>query len=114
MTPLAIIKSGVTGFYLDTPRAHIHDQVEKSVQQLYGKEVGPGLPVGVRSLQAAMTEQQQATGLCGTEVKRYGTCLLCVPPGQCQAQYFSLTNNGVDMTQQRSQGCAAGNMSTHP
>lgn len=84
MAPLAIIQSLVTGFPLDAPRAHIHDQVEKSIQQLYGKEVGPGLSVGLCTLQAAMAEQQQAAGLCGAEVKRYGARLLCVPPGQCQ------------------------------
>ena len=84
MVPLAIIEHCVTSFRLDAARAHIHDQVEKSIQQLYCEEVSPGLPVGLRSLQAAMTEQQQAAGLCGAEVKRYGTCLLCVPPGQCQ------------------------------
>uniref|UniRef100_A0A3B4TKS8 Uncharacterized protein n=2 Tax=Seriola TaxID=8160 RepID=A0A3B4TKS8_SERDU len=84
MAPLAIIEPRVTRFHLDAAGAHIHDQVEKSIQQLYGEEVGPGFPVGLRSLQAAMTEQQQAAGLCGAEVKRYGACLLCVPPGQCQ------------------------------
>lgn len=84
VAPLAIIEPSITSSHLDATRAHIHDQVKKSIQQLYGKEVGPGLPVGLCSLQAAMTEQQQATGFCGAEVKRYGTCLLCVPPGQCQ------------------------------
>lgn len=84
MAPLAIIQPRDTSFHLDAARAHIHNQVKKSIQQLEGKEVGPGLPVGLRSLQAPMTEQQQAAGLCGAEVKRYGACLLCVPPGQCQ------------------------------
>uniref|UniRef100_A0A8C4EB25 Uncharacterized protein n=1 Tax=Dicentrarchus labrax TaxID=13489 RepID=A0A8C4EB25_DICLA len=84
MAPLAIIQSVVTGFHLDAPGAHIHDKVEKPIQQLYGEEVGPGLPVGLRNLQAAMAEQQQAAGLCGAEVKRYGARLLCVPPRQCQ------------------------------
>lgn len=85
MAPLAIIQSLVTGFHFDAPRAHIHDQVEKSIHQLYGKEVSPGLSVRLRTLQAAMAEQQQAAGLCGAEVKRYGAHLLCVPPGQRQA-----------------------------
>lgn len=84
VAPLAIIEPFATGFYLDAAGAHIHDQVEKSIQQLYGEEVGPGLPVRLRTLQAAMAEQQQAAGLCGAEVKRYGASLLCVPPGQCQ------------------------------
>uniref|UniRef100_A0A3Q1J342 Uncharacterized protein n=1 Tax=Anabas testudineus TaxID=64144 RepID=A0A3Q1J342_ANATE len=84
MAPLAVIEPTVTSFHLDAARAHIHDQVKKSIEQLYGEEVGPGLPVGLSSLQTAMTEQQQAAGFCGAEVKRYGTCLLCVPPGQCQ------------------------------
>lgn len=84
MAPLATIKPSVTSFHLDATGAHVHNQVKKSIQQLYGKEVCPGLPVGLCSLQTAMTEQQQATGFCGAEVKRYGTCLLCVPPGQCQ------------------------------
>lgn len=84
MAPLAIIQSLVTGFHLDAPRAHIHDQVQNSIQQLNGKEVGPGLSVRLRTLQAAMAEQQQATGLRGAEVKRYGARLLCVPPRQCQ------------------------------
>lgn len=84
MAPLAIVKPSHTSFHLDAAGAHIHDKVEKPIQQLYGEEVGPGLPVGLRSLQAAMAEQQQAAGLCGAEVKRYGACLLRVPPGQCQ------------------------------
>uniref|UniRef100_A0A8C9Y9I4 Uncharacterized protein n=1 Tax=Sander lucioperca TaxID=283035 RepID=A0A8C9Y9I4_SANLU len=84
MAPLAIIKPLVTGFHFDAARAHIHDQVKKSIQQLHGEEVSPGLPVGLYALQTAMAEQQQADGLCGAEVKRYGAYLLCVPPGQCQ------------------------------
>lgn len=84
MAPLAIVEPLVTGSHLDAARAHIHDQVEKPIQQLYGEEIGPGLPVGLRALQAAVAEQQQADGLCGAEVKRYGARLLCVPPGQCQ------------------------------
>lgn len=81
MAPLAIIQSLVTGFHFDAPRAHIHDQVQKAIQQLYGEEVGPGLSLWLCTLQAAMAEQQQATGLCGAEVERYGARLLCVPPG---------------------------------
>uniref|UniRef100_A0A4W6D4C4 Uncharacterized protein n=1 Tax=Lates calcarifer TaxID=8187 RepID=A0A4W6D4C4_LATCA len=84
MAPLAVAEPRVTRFCLDAAGAHIHDQVEKSIQQLYGEEVCPGLPVGLYSLQAAMTEQQQAVGFRGAEVKRYGARLLCVPPGQCQ------------------------------
>uniref|UniRef100_A0A3Q3N554 Uncharacterized protein n=1 Tax=Mastacembelus armatus TaxID=205130 RepID=A0A3Q3N554_9TELE len=84
MAPFAIIEPCVTSFYLDAARAHIHDQVEKPIQQLYSKKVSPGLPVGLCSLQTAMTEQQQAVGFGGAEVKRYGPCLLGVPPGQCQ------------------------------
>uniref|UniRef100_A0A671VA58 Uncharacterized protein n=1 Tax=Sparus aurata TaxID=8175 RepID=A0A671VA58_SPAAU len=76
MAPLAVIQPLVAGFHLDA----------NSVQQLDGEEVGPGLPVGLRSLQAAVAEQQQAAGLCGAEVKRYGARLLCVPPGQCQVE----------------------------
>lgn len=84
VAPLPIIDPLVTGFHLDAARSHIHDQVEKPVQQLDGEEVGPGLPVRLRTLQTAVAEQQQAAGLCGAEVKRYGTSFLCVPPGQCQ------------------------------
>ena len=84
MAPLAIIQSLVAGFHLDAPGAHIHDQIEKSIQQLDSEEVSPGLPVRLRPLQAAMAEQQQAVGLGGAEVKRYGARLLRVPPGQCQ------------------------------
>lgn len=84
MAPLAIIQSLVTGFRLDAAGAHIHDQIQISVQELDGEEVGPGLPVGLRALQAAMAEEQQATGLRGAEVERYGARLLCVPPGQSQ------------------------------
>uniref|UniRef100_A0A8C3G4J1 Uncharacterized protein n=1 Tax=Cyclopterus lumpus TaxID=8103 RepID=A0A8C3G4J1_CYCLU len=84
MAPLAIVEPLVTGFHLDAARAHIHYQVKKSIQQLDGEEVGPGLLVRLRALQTAMAEQQQADGLCGAEVKGYGARLLCVPPGQCQ------------------------------
>lgn len=84
VTPLAIVQPLVAGFHLDAPGAHIHDQVEKSIHQLYREEVSPGLPVGLCTLQAAVAEQQQAVGLCGAKVKSYGACLLCVPPGQCQ------------------------------
>lgn len=84
MAPLAIIEPLATGFHLDAARAHIHDEEEKSVEQLDGKEVGPGLPIRLRALQAAMAEQHKAAGLCGAEVERYGPRFLCVPPGQCQ------------------------------
>uniref|UniRef100_A0A672GCD7 Uncharacterized protein n=1 Tax=Salarias fasciatus TaxID=181472 RepID=A0A672GCD7_SALFA len=84
MAPLAVVEPLVAGFHLDAARAHIHDQVEQPVQQLDGEEVCPGLPVGLRALQTAVTEQQQPAGLRGAEVKRYGACLLCVPPGQRQ------------------------------
>lgn len=95
MAPLAIIQSLVTGFHLDAARAHIHDQVEKSIQKLNGEEVSPGLPVGLRTLKAAMAEQQQAAGLCGAEVKRYGARLLCVPPGQCQEGKRCVEGDGL-------------------
>uniref|UniRef100_A0A672ZFU8 Uncharacterized protein n=1 Tax=Sphaeramia orbicularis TaxID=375764 RepID=A0A672ZFU8_9TELE len=84
MAPFAIIKPLVTRFHLNAARAHVHNQVEEAIQQLYGEEISSGLPVGLRTLQAAMTEQQQAAGLSGAEVKRYCACLLCVPPGQSQ------------------------------
>uniref|UniRef100_A0A3Q4BT50 Uncharacterized protein n=1 Tax=Mola mola TaxID=94237 RepID=A0A3Q4BT50_MOLML len=84
MAPLANIQSLVTGFHLNAPGAHIHDQVQKSIQQLYGEEVGSGLSVGLRPLQAAVAEQQQAAGLRGAEVVRYGARPLCVPLGQRQ------------------------------
>ena len=84
MAPLATAEPHVTGFHLDAARAHIHDQVEQSIQQLDGEEVGPGLLVGLSSLQAAVTEQQQAAGLRCAEVKRNGARLLRVPPGQRQ------------------------------
>lgn len=84
MAPLATVEPVVAGFDLDAARTHIHNQVEKSIQQLYGEEVGTGLLVGLRTLQVTMTEQQQAAGFCGAKVKRYGPRLLCVPPGQCQ------------------------------
>lgn len=84
MAPLAIINPLVAGFDLDAARAHIHDQVEKSLHQLDGEEVGAGFPVGDRTLQAAMAEQQQAAGLRGAEVKGNGARLLCIPPGQRQ------------------------------
>uniref|UniRef100_A0A3Q3EH77 Uncharacterized protein n=1 Tax=Labrus bergylta TaxID=56723 RepID=A0A3Q3EH77_9LABR len=84
VAPFTIIQPLVTGFQLDAARPHIHDQVKKSIQQLYGKEVCPGLLVRWRSLKTAVAEQKKPAGLCGAEVKRYGTRLLCVPPGQCQ------------------------------
>lgn len=84
VVPLAVAQLIVTGFRLDAARAHVHDQVEESVQQLHGKEVGPGLPVGLRPLQAAVTEEQQAAGLRGAKVEGYGAGSLGVPPGQCQ------------------------------
>uniref|UniRef100_A0A8D3AHG3 Uncharacterized protein n=1 Tax=Scophthalmus maximus TaxID=52904 RepID=A0A8D3AHG3_SCOMX len=94
MAPLAITEPRIAGSHLDAARAHIHDQVEKSVQQLHGEEVGPGLPVGLRSLQTAMTEQQQTAGLRGAEVKRYGARLLSVPPGQCQVGSWRVKVSG--------------------
>lgn len=84
MPPLAIVKPLIAGFNLNAAGAHIHGQVEKSLQQLYGKEVGAGLPIRQHSLLAAVAEQQQAAGLCGAEVKRYGASPFSVPPGQCQ------------------------------
>uniref|UniRef100_A0A8C6PHQ5 Uncharacterized protein n=1 Tax=Nothobranchius furzeri TaxID=105023 RepID=A0A8C6PHQ5_NOTFU len=84
VAPLAIVQPLVAGFNLDAAGAHVHDQVDKPVQQLHGKEVSAGLPVGQRTLQVAMAEEQHAVGLCGAEVKRNGACLLGVPPGQRQ------------------------------
>lgn len=84
MAPLAVVQPLVTGPYLDAPGAHIHDQVEKSVHQLDGKEVGPLLVVTLRPLQAAVAVEQQAAGLHRAKVKGYGACLLCVPSGQRQ------------------------------
>uniref|UniRef100_A0A3B3HQ76 Uncharacterized protein n=1 Tax=Oryzias latipes TaxID=8090 RepID=A0A3B3HQ76_ORYLA len=84
MAPLAIIQTLIAGFDLDAARAHVHDEVEESIQQLYGEEVGAGLPVGLRSVQTAVAEQQQAAGLAGAEIKRNGPRLLGVPPGQRQ------------------------------
>lgn len=84
MAPLAIIKPLAAGFHFDAAGAHVHDQVEETIQQLDGKEIGPGFALGRRPQQAAVAEQQQTTGLRGAKVQRYGACLLCVPPGQCQ------------------------------
>ena len=84
MAPLAIIQPFVAGFDFKAAGAHVHHQIEKSVQQLYGEEVCTRLPVGQRALQTAVAEHQQAAGLCGAEVEGYGARLLCVPPGQCQ------------------------------
>lgn len=84
MTPFAIIKPLVTCFHFNAARAHVHNQVEETIQQFYGEEISSGLPVGLCTLQAAMAEQQQAAGLSGAEVERYCACLLCVPPGQSQ------------------------------
>lgn len=84
VAPLAVVQPLVTGLHLDAPGAHIHDQVEESVHQLDGEEVGPLLLVRLRPLQAAMAEEQQAAGLHGAKVKGYGACFLCVPSGQRQ------------------------------
>lgn len=84
MAPLAIVQPPAPGFHLDAPRAHIHDQVQVTVQELDGKEVGPGLPVGLRTAQAPVAEKQQAAGLAGAEVKGDGSRPLGVPPGQSQ------------------------------
>uniref|UniRef100_A0A667YSJ9 Uncharacterized protein n=1 Tax=Myripristis murdjan TaxID=586833 RepID=A0A667YSJ9_9TELE len=94
MAPLPIIKPLVAGFHLKAAGSHVHDQVEKAVQQLHGKVVCPGLPVGLCALQTAMAEQQQAAGLCGAEVKGYGACPLGVPPGQSQVG----RRRGVNLT----------------
>lgn len=82
VAPLAVVQPRVTGLHLDAPGAHIHDQVEESVHQLEGEEVGPLLLVRLRPLQAAVAEEQQAAGLRGAKVKGYGACLLGVPSGQ--------------------------------
>lgn len=84
VAPLAVVQPLVTGLHLDAAGAHVHDQVEESVQQLDGEEVGPLLLVRRRPLQAAVAEEQQAAGLRGAKVKGYGACLLCVPSGQRQ------------------------------
>uniref|UniRef100_A0A3Q2Z997 Uncharacterized protein n=1 Tax=Hippocampus comes TaxID=109280 RepID=A0A3Q2Z997_HIPCM len=84
MAPLAIIKPLAAGFHFDAAGAHVHDQVEETIQQLDGKKVGPGFALRRRPQQAAVAEQQQTTGLRGAKVQRYGACLFCVPPGQCQ------------------------------
>lgn len=84
VAPLAVVQPVVAGLQLDAPGAHVHDQVEEPVHQLDGEEVGPLLLVGLRPLQAAVAEEQQAAGLGGAKVKGYGACLLRVPSGQRQ------------------------------
>lgn len=87
MAPFAVIDLLVAGLQLCFSRAHIDQQVQIPVQKLHGEVIGLQLPAGLLlfgTLRAAVAEQQEAAGLRGAEVERYGACLLCVPPGQCQ------------------------------
>uniref|UniRef100_A0A4W6E523 Uncharacterized protein n=1 Tax=Lates calcarifer TaxID=8187 RepID=A0A4W6E523_LATCA len=83
MVPLAVIDFLVDCLSLCGSRAHVQQQVQMTIQHLNGKEVHLeslgtlgilGLLLGL-----AMAEEEKAVGLCGTEVKRYGACLLSVP-----------------------------------
>lgn len=87
VAPFPVIDLLVAGLQLCFPRAHINQEVQVPVQQLHGEVISLQLPTGLLlfgTLRTAVAEQQEAAGLCGAEVKRYGARLLCVPPGQCQ------------------------------
>lgn len=58
MMPLAVVQPRVASFYFDTARAHVHDHVEKAVQQLQCEEVSAGRLVRLHALKTAMAEQQ--------------------------------------------------------
>uniref|UniRef100_A0A3B4C9C1 Uncharacterized protein n=1 Tax=Pygocentrus nattereri TaxID=42514 RepID=A0A3B4C9C1_PYGNA len=78
MAPLAVVHLLAAGLHLDAARAHVHEQVQKALQQFHGKEVHPG-PALSGPLHSSMAVQQQTTGLRGAEIKGDRASLFGIP-----------------------------------
>lgn len=99
VAPLAVVHLLVAGLEFDAPGAHVHQQVEKAVQQLHGEVVGLHLaarPLLFAALRFAVAEQQQAAGLGGAEVEGDGAGLLGVPARQGDVGLGRLEGHGVE------------------
>ncbi len=98
VAPLSVVHLLVAGLELDAAGAHVHQQVEKAVQQLHGEVVGLHLTAGpllFAALGLAVAEQQQAAGLGGAEVEGDGAGLLGVPARQRDVGLGRLESHGV-------------------
>lgn len=99
MAPFAIVDLLVAGLEFDAPRAHVHQQVQKPVQQLHGKIIGLHLasrPLLLRALRFPVAEQQESAGLGGAEIEGYGAGLLGVPARQGDVGLGRLEGHGVE------------------
>uniref|UniRef100_A0A2K6JWX0 Uncharacterized protein n=2 Tax=Rhinopithecus TaxID=542827 RepID=A0A2K6JWX0_RHIBE len=98
MVPFPIIGFLLSGFHFDGARAHVKQQVQVAIKELHGKEVyfcvllAPSiLPL----LGLSMSEEDQAIGLSGTEVKGDGAHTLSVPLRQTDVSLWGLEVDGV-------------------
>uniref|UniRef100_A0A8D2ZS48 Uncharacterized protein n=1 Tax=Scophthalmus maximus TaxID=52904 RepID=A0A8D2ZS48_SCOMX len=99
VVPGAVIDLGQRSLDLDGPRAHIQQQVQRSVQQLHREEVHLVvlLALGVPPvLGLAVSEEDQPVGLGSAEVEGDGAHALGVPFGQGQVGVGGLKVDGVE------------------
>uniref|UniRef100_A0A3B1IWX2 Uncharacterized protein n=1 Tax=Astyanax mexicanus TaxID=7994 RepID=A0A3B1IWX2_ASTMX len=94
MAPLAIVHLLGAGLHFDAAGAHVHQQIQETLQQLHGEEVHPG-PALSGSLHSSVAENQQAVGLCGAEVEGDGSGLFAVPAGKSDVGSWSVEADGV-------------------
>lgn len=99
MAPFSIIDFLVAGFEFDAAGAHVHQQVQKSIQQLHGKIICLHLTsrsLFFGALRFPVTEQQQSAGLRGAEIKGYGAGFLRVPARQSDVRLGRFKRHRVE------------------
>lgn len=99
MVPFPIIGLLLSGFYFNGAWAHVQQQVQIAIKEFHSKEVHLGVllaPNILPLLGFAMSEEDQAIWLGGTEVEGDGTHAFGVPFGQT---YVSLWGLEVDRVQ---------------
>lgn len=98
MVPFPIVGFLLSGFHFDGARAHVKQQVQVAIQEFHGKEVHFGVllaPNILPLLGLAMSEEDQAVGLGGAEVKGDGTHAFGIPLGQAYISLGGLKVDGV-------------------
>ncbi|KAJ0061052.1 hypothetical protein NL108_005861, partial [Boleophthalmus pectinirostris] len=98
VVPVPIVDLGLRRFDFDRPRAHVQQQIQPSIQQLYGEEVHLCilLSLGVPSvLSLSLGEEDESVGFGGTKVKGDGAHSFGVPLGKRQCGFWALEADGV-------------------